>query len=266
MRIGWIGLGAMGLGMARCAARAGHQVVGHTRGRPEHQALVSDGGALSRDLPAVVNGADIVCINVFNEHQARNILYGDRLLASLAPRATLVLHTTSDPSLARQLAADAINGVEVIDAAFSGSPDQAAAGALTIMVGGNSGAIARIQPVLETYGEFVRHVGATGAGMQLKLINNLLFAAQVRLAAEVYRIAATAGFAAETVSDVLARCSAASRALAIIGRDGRVARNLDAMRIYLEKDIATALGGAEAAGLDLGILGTVARNFGQGAL
>ncbi|TAL00435.1 MAG: NAD(P)-dependent oxidoreductase [Rhodospirillaceae bacterium] len=263
MRIGWIGLGAMGLGMARCAARAGHQLVGHTRGRLEHQALVTDGGALSGDLDAVVDGAEVVCVNVFSAAQVRSLLYDDGVLAKLAPGTVLVLHTTSDPVLARQLAAGAPRMVEVVDAAFSGSPEQAAAGALTMMVGGSPNVVTRLRPLLDTYAAFIRHVGATGTGMQLKLLNNLLFAAQVRLAAETYRIAATEGFAMETVTDVLSRCSGASRALGIVGRDGRVARNLDGMRVYIEKDVAAAIDSAHAAGIDLGILGEVARGFGH---
>ena len=261
MRVGWIGLGAMGLGMARCAARAGHQVTGHTRGRPEHQALAADGGRLSKRLDEIVGDADAVCINVFNDDQVRSVLYGDGALGKLRPGALLVVHTTGDPALSRQLQADAPAGVEVVDGAFSGSPQQAASGELTLMAGGEVPAWRRAEPLFAAYAEFRRHVGPLGAGMQLKLINNLLFAAQVRLAADTYRVAGEAGFSAEVVMEVLSRCSGASRALSILGRNGQAADNLANMRIYVEKDVATALRIAEAMGLDTGAVGEVARQF-----
>ena len=117
----------------------------------------------------------------------------------------------------------------------------------------------RARPLFEAYAACVRHVGPTGAGMQLKLINNLLFAAQVRLAEDAFRLAGDAGFDAATVTEVLGRCSAASRALAIIGEGGNVAANAARMRFYVDKDVAVAVGIAATAGLDLGLVGEVAR-------
>ncbi|CAN7320300.1 NAD(P)-dependent oxidoreductase [Phenylobacterium sp. LjRoot219] len=262
MRIGWIGLGAMGLGMARCAARAGHEVTGHTRGRPEHQALVADGGRLSPDLDAVAASAEILCINVFNDEQVRGVLYDEGVLGKLQPGAMLVIHTTGAPDLSRQVQADAPAGVEVVDGAFSGSPQQAAEGALTLMVGASDAAWPRVEPLFDAYGAFVRHVGPLGAGMQLKLLNNLLFAAHVRLAADAYRIAIDQGLAVETVAEVLARSSGASRALALLGARA-VPDDLSSMRKYVEKDVETALRIAAAAGLDLKSVGEVARSFAE---
>jgi len=258
MRIGWIGLGAMGLGMARRAACAGHTVIGHTRGREAHKALLTDGGSLSSDLTTVVTDADVVCINVFNDEQVRSVLYDDGVLASLPAGSTLIVHTTSSPALARQLQDDAPTGVSVVDAAFSGSPQQAAAGELTMMVGGTEASFAHVEPLLKTYASYVRHVGPVGAGMQLKLLNNLLFAAQVRLAAQAYRIGANEGIPTDIMLEVLARSSGASRALEIVGARGTVETNMERMRVYLDKDVATAMAAAAASGCDLGILGTTA--------
>lgn len=264
MRVGWIGLGMMGLAMARCAARAGHDVLGVTRGRPEHRALPDDGGRLSTDLAEVVAHAELLCLNLFDDAQLRELLDGERLLARLRPGTILVIHTTGDPALSRDLAAAAPPGVEVIDGAFSGTPAQAVDGTLTVMAGGSDTAFERARPLFDTYAAFVRHVGPIGAGMQLKLINNLLFAAQVRLVEGAFRLADDAGFDAVTVADVLGRCSAASRALAIIGEGGRVAENAARMRFYVDKDVAVAAGIAAAAGLDLGLVGAVARGAVEG--
>jgi 3-hydroxyisobutyrate dehydrogenase-like beta-hydroxyacid dehydrogenase len=261
MRIGWIGMGAMGLGMARCAARAGHEVVAHTRGRPEHQALVADGGRLSRNFEEVASGAEVLCINVFDDDQVRSVLYADRVLAMLRPGSVLVIHTTGAPELSRRLQADAPAGVEVVDGAFSGSPQQAADGVLTLMAGASDTAWPRVEPLFAAYGQFVRRVGPLGAGMQLKLLNNLLFAAHVRLAADAYRIAIDEGLSAATVAEVLACSSGASRALSILGARPGAPDDLSSMRKYVEKDVETALRIAAGAGLDLKSVGQVAQSF-----
>jgi 3-hydroxyisobutyrate dehydrogenase-like beta-hydroxyacid dehydrogenase len=259
MQIGWIGLGNMGLGMACSAARAGHQVIGHSRGRAEHEALVANGGHLTSEFMEVVREADVVCINVFNDDQVRSVLYDCNVLRRLKANSILVVHTTGEPALVRRLQADAPIGVEVVDGAFSGSPAQAAAGELTMMIGGSERACDRVQPLFSSYSSFVRRAGPVGAGMQLKLLNNLLFAAQVRLAETAYEVATNEGFAVDAVADILTRCSGASRALEIVGARGQVRENLARMRPYLDKDVATALRSAQRDGLDLGVLGAVAR-------
>ncbi|MDB5430253.1 MAG: 6-phosphogluconate dehydrogenase NAD-binding protein [Caulobacter sp.] len=261
MNVGWIGLGMMGLGMASCAARAGHRVVGHSRGNPDHAALKAAGGGLDADARAVAAGCEVLCINVFTDDQVRDVLYGQGVLESLSPGAVLAIHTTGDPAVARDAQAAAPEGVSVLDAAFSGTPAQAAAGELAIMAGGEAGAYAKALPVLASYGRLVRHVGPLGAGQRLKLINNMLFAAHVRLAAEGYSLAERQGFDAEMTAEVLAACSASSRALAIIGDGGRVAENLARMRFYLDKDMEVARRLAAESGLDLGLIGEITDGF-----
>lgn len=261
MKVGWIGLGMMGLGMASCAARAGHRVIGHTRGNPAHAALTALGGELSPDMTAVAAASDVLCVNVFTDGQVGEVLYGAGVLKALRPGAVLVIHTTGDPAVSQAAAAAAPQGVAVLDAAFSGTPAQAADGTLAIMAGGDARAYATALPVLESYGRLVRHVGPVGAGQRLKLINNMLFAAHVRLAAEAYGLAEREGFDAQLAAEILDQCSASSRALAIIGEGGRVADNLARMRFYLDKDMEVARRIAAERGQDLGLIGEVTAAF-----
>ena len=259
MRVGWIGLGQMGLAMAACAARAGHRVVGHTRGNPAHHALVEAGGTLESDAVAVASGCEILCINVFTDAQVREVLLDGGVLAAMRPGAILVIHTTGDPALAAEVGRRAPAN-PVLDGAFSGTPQQAIDGTLTIMAGGDAQAFATARPLFEAYAAHVAHVGPLGAGMRLKLLNNLLFAANVRLAEAAYALGAAQGFPADTVRDILGRCSAASRALEIIGAGGDVTANAERMRFYTDKDVAVASAIAENLGLDLGLVGKVAAN------
>jgi 2-hydroxy-3-oxopropionate reductase len=261
MRVGWIGLGAMGLGMARCAARAGHMVVGHSRGRETHQALIDDGGRLEPQLSTVAEAAEVLCINVFNDDQVRDVLYKQGALKALGSGAVLVIHTTGDPALALDAHRAAPAGVQVIDAAFSGTPAQADTGALAVMAGGDPAAFAQVEPVLQSYGALVRHVGPLGSGQKLKLINNLLFAAHVRLAAEAFALAAREGFSPRMTAEVFNLCSSSSRALQIIGDGGRVQENLARMRFYLDKDLELARRLAADQGLELGLIGEMTAAF-----
>ena len=137
-RIGWIGLGEMGLKMALNAQRKGFHVVGHTRGRPQHAELAEAGGELVGDPRAVARGAAVVCVNVFTDDQVRAVLFDDGVLSAMQPGAVLVIHTTGDPALAQEAARRAPQGVEVVDGAFSGLPWQAASGELAIMAGGSA--------------------------------------------------------------------------------------------------------------------------------
>ena len=251
----------MGLGMARSAVRAGHLVTGHTRGNPEHARLAAEGGRLNEDVSAVVADKDVVCVNVFDANQVADVLYQNGVLARLAPGTVLILHTTSPPHLAIGIARDAPAGVAVVDGAFSGSPQQAADGALTVMAGGDRDVFERVETVLSSYAAYLRHVGPLGAGMRLKLINNLLFGAHVALATDAFRLAEKTGIAADVLADVLSRSSGASAALGMLARHSRPATGSAGMRHYLDKDIASALAAAEEEGLDLGTLALVARSF-----
>ncbi len=251
----------MGLGMACAAARAGHEVTGHTRGRAEHERLTAAGGVLRRDLASVVDGKDAVCINVFDATQVSDVVYTHGVLSRLAPGTMLILHTTSAPDLATKIAHDAPVGVTVLDCAFSGSPQQAQAGALTLMAGGDAAAFTRAEPLLTTYASYLRHVGPLGAGMRLKLLNNLLFASQIALAGDVFRIAGETGMQAAVVADVISRSSGASAALGILARHPQPTTGSEGMRTYLRKDVASAIAAAESEGLDLGTLMQLTRNL-----
>jgi len=258
--IGWIGLGEMGLGMARSALRAGHDVTGHTRGRPEHDRLIDDGGKLSRDVLDVIAGKDAVCINVFDGAQVEDVLYAQGVLAALSPGTVLILHTTSAPQIVIQAAERLPPGVAIVDGAFSGTPLQALQGKLTVMAGGDPVAFAQAEPVLASFASYLRHVGPVGFGMRVKLINNMLLGAHAALASDAIRLADESGIAADILVDVVTRSSGASAAMGLFaGTD--IAAVMAALRPYLEKDVACAMAAAESEGLNLRTLAETASMF-----
>jgi len=205
-----------------------------------------------------VSGRDVVCVNLFDAAQVEQVLHVEGILSCLSPGTILVLHTTSAPQVAIGLAKAAGPQVQIVDAAFSGSPQQAAEGALTIMAGGDGAVFAKVAPVLGSYASYLRHVGPLGSGMRLKLLNNLLFGAHCGLAREVFRLAKETGISVEALADVIARSSGASAALGMLSRHPRSSELSDGMKRYLGKDVASALAAAASEGLDLGLLSQVA--------
>ncbi|MFT3968513.1 MAG: NAD(P)-binding domain-containing protein, partial [Sphingobium sp.] len=148
MRIGWIGLGAIGTNMVRRALGAGHRLTVFARGKGLEE-VIAEGAWTSGDYRALAAQSDVLAICLFNDIQVRSVLFEEGALASMRPGSVLAIHTTGSPGLAREIGALAPEGVEVMDATFSGGPHTVLAGELTAMVGGTAEAPQR-KPVMES--------------------------------------------------------------------------------------------------------------------
>src|SRR5205085_9542391 len=146
------------------------------------------------------------------------------LAAGLGTGNVVVVHATVHPDTCRRLAARlAAAGIDLLDAPVSGGRVAAAAGRLTVMVGGDQKALDACRPLFDTYASAVSHVGPVGAGQTVKLLNNLVFAAQLAVAHDVVELGERLGVDAEKLLEVLAQGSGASAALGIYGRLGSLA-------------------------------------------
>jgi 3-hydroxyisobutyrate dehydrogenase-like beta-hydroxyacid dehydrogenase len=253
-RVGFIGTGRMGAPMVRRLVDAGHEVraLGRT---PEKCEAVRDLGAFAVTSPAAVaEGADAVIVCVFTDEQVRQVCLEDGLVDAMSPGAVLVVHTTGSPRTAETFAA---RGIDVVDAPVSGGPHDIAAGRVTLFVGGEDDAVARVHPLLRTYGDPVLHVGRTGAGQLVKLINNALFAAQIGLVTEGVRLGGVLGIAEPALLEALTHGSAGSRALGNITRAGSAAAFIDAVGDFIGKDVAVVRETVAELGGDLGALNDV---------
>lgn len=259
MRVGWIGLGQIGLPMALRVLAGSHALRAHSRRFHDHQAVLDAGGELTGSPSEAVAGAEVVGINLFSEAQLREVLLDSGVMAALEPGAVLVVHSTVSPESIQALAA-ARPDVAVIDAGFSGTAADTAAGKLALMVGGEAGALEAARPVLSTYADHIAHVGPLGAGMTLKLVNNMLFAAQVRLALDAVEAAAQAGIDRVTAAETLARSSGGSFAMGVVQRSGASEAGAAPLRRYLDKDVDVAREAGRR--LSLGDLPHVTRGFG----
>lgn len=246
-RVGFIGTGRMGAPMVRRLVDAGHEVQALGRTPEKCRAVQGLGAHPMTELTAVVDG-------VFTDEQVRQVCLDSDLAAAMNPGAVLVVHTTGSPHTAEAIAA---RGLDVIDAPVSGGPHDIAAGRVTLFVGGDDDAVTRVHPLLSTYGDPVLHVGCTGSGQLVKLINNALFAAQIGLVAEGVRLGGVLGIPEPALLEALTHGSADSRALGNITRAGSVSAFIAAVGDFIGKDVAVVRRTVAELGGDLGALNDV---------
>lgn len=200
--------------------------------------------------------ADVVVVCVFTDEQVQGACLGSGLLSTMPSGSALVVHTTASPHTIEAVAARA-DGIDVVDAAVSGGPHDAAAGRLTLFVGGADEAVTRVEPVLGCYGDPVLHVGPAGAGQKVKLVNNALFAGHIGVLAESIRLGERLGVPESTLLAALAHGSATSRVLDLVAAAGSVSSFIEVAGEFVSKDVTVVRRISDDLGSDLGALDDV---------
>lgn len=209
MQAAFIGLGNMGLGMARNLVKAGIATTVFDVRDEAVKSVVSAGATAASNCSDAAARADVVCVAVFSEQQVRGVVTGTAadpgVLVGAAPGTVIAVHSTVSPVLVKELAAAADERrVFLIDVAMTGGGDVAAAeGNLTFMVGGSGEALAKARPVLDAMARTVFHVGPVGAGVSAKIISNYLGTSNVALVREALRMAAGAGIEEEEILRII---------------------------------------------------------------
>ena len=186
LKVGFIGLGIMGSRMAANLLAHGYALRVFNR-TPEKAEELLRGGATWKETPAAAAGeADVVITMLGNPDAVETVALGHQgFLGALRPGATWINTSTVNPSFARRMAAEArANGVHYLDAPVTGSKDAAAAAELLFLVGGDATDLETCQPLFSSMGRRVVHVGGTGLGSALKMVNNLLGAVAMAAFAE----------------------------------------------------------------------------------
>ncbi|WP_264992918.1 NAD(P)-dependent oxidoreductase, partial [Mycobacterium montefiorense] len=219
MRVGFIGLGSQGGPMARRIIECGFSTTLWAR-RPASVEPFADIPVKIAQSPAELAAAsDLVCLCVVGEADIEEITSGEHgLLAGIAPGAVIAVHSTVHPDTCKALAKRASSKrVSVIDAPVSGGGPAAAKGHLMVMVGGQTDVVESCRPVFETYGDPIVHLGELGTGQTTKLLNNLLFTANLGTAATALALAQSLGVAPDRLVEVVSRGSGNSFALNALG-------------------------------------------------
>lgn len=203
LRIGFVGLGFMGHGIAKNILQAGYPlaVIAH-RNRAPIDDLTARGATEVADLSALAAASDIVHICAPGSPQVESIVA--ELLVGLSTGSTIVDCSTSDPvSTAKLAALAAEKGIGFADAPLGGTPQQAEAGELSAMVGATDETFAHIKPVLGSWAKSIVHIGAVGDGHRMKLLNNFLAMGYGALFAEAITLGQKVGISPETFDSVI---------------------------------------------------------------
>jgi 3-hydroxyisobutyrate dehydrogenase len=211
--IGFLGLGAMGMGMATTLVRAGFTVKGYDINPQAGERFAAAGGASAASAAEAASGVDVLILMVVAAEQAEEALFGAGGAATGLPAGALVmLCSTVAPAYARQTGArlNAL-GLEMLDAPVSGGVARAAEGRLSIMASGSPAAFARAEPVLDVLAERVYRLGdECGQGSTVKMVNQLLAGVHIAAAAEAMALGVKAGVAPQQLYEVISNSAGSS--------------------------------------------------------
>ncbi len=262
MRIGFVGIGKMGLPMAHRLLGAGHEVSICSRTRNAGVESLAEKGATVRESPAALAaGAEMVLTALPTEASVGEVYAA---MAEVAYRDQLYVdHSTVSIKLNQWCAAQlAEKGASFLDAPVSGGPAGADAGTLTVMVGGDEGTFQRALPVFEAFGGKIRRCGPIGSGQAIKLVNQLLVAVHTMASAEAAAMAVQLGADLSTVQDIIGTSFGSSAMLLrnlprFIGRDFTPATPVG----LIAKDLSIIHAEAMDAGVPLFLGGLVQQCF-----
>ncbi len=251
-KIGFIGLGIMGQGMAHNLLKAGYDLTIWNRTAVKMTPLI-EAGATAADSPAALaEVCDIIFICVSDTADVEAVILGENgVIHGVQPGALVVDHSTISPHATRAMALQLNDiGVYMLDAPISGGSEGAAKGTLSIMIGGDAEQVARAQPYLEAMGKTITHVGDQGAGQTVKLVNQILVIGTMVSLSEALLFAEAGGLDLEKTLTAVSGGAAGSWTLSnrgpqVVQRDWRPGFTIDLQ----QKDLRLVLEAADQMGI-----------------
>lgn len=255
--LGFIGLGIMGRGMVRNLLEAGFPVRIWNRTASRMEPLV-EAGAVAASSPAeVAEDAEITITCVSDTPDVQEVILGESgVIHGVKPGSLVVDMSTISPSVTRDIARRLREvDVHMLDAPISGGSEGAANGTLSIMVGGEAEQVTRATPAFQAMGSTITHVGPSGAGQTVKLVNQIVVVVNMLAVSEGLLFAQAAGVDLERTLNAITGGAAGSWMLAnrgpqVVARDWRPGFTIDLQ----QKDLRLALEAADELGVPL--LGT----------
>ncbi|WP_353893574.1 NAD(P)-dependent oxidoreductase [Proteinivorax hydrogeniformans] len=215
MRLGFIGLGVMGKGMAANLMKNDYKLTVFDINQTVLEEFKGLGAEIAESPKQLAEKADVIMTSLPNSKIVQMTLLGENgVLAGAKPNSIIVDFSSITPKTIKDIAKQAAKKqVEVMDAPVSGGQAGALKGALTIMVGGKEEALEKVMPLLQCMGKSIKHVGDVGAGDTVKLVNNLLLGVNMVAASEALALGVKAGLDADVLYDVISQSSGNSYAL-----------------------------------------------------
>jgi 3-hydroxyisobutyrate dehydrogenase-like beta-hydroxyacid dehydrogenase len=256
LRVGFIGLGTMGLPMARNLAKAGFPLTVSTRSLPKAESLARElsGVRAVREPAEVGRASDVIVSSVPDAPEVEEVHLGENGTAAGAARGAIVIDTsTIAAEAARGIASRlAERGIALLDAPVSGGQKGAIEGTLTFFVGGEAAALEKARPVFQAMGKRVTHLGASGAGQLGKAANQILVGVNLMAVSEALAFAKKAGLPLPALHEALTAGAANSWALEVLGKKMIDRDFAPAFAIkHQQKDLAIVLRTARESGLPL---------------
>ncbi len=250
-RIGFIGLGTMGTGMASNLIEKGHDIVVWNRTASRMGPLVESGASVGSSPADVARQCPVVMMCVSDTPDVDSVLHSsDGLLDGVSEDSLVVDHSTISPGATVGFAEEVFAlGGNWIDAPVSGGSEGAVNGTLSIMVGGSEADVERARPYMEAFGTTITHVGPVGAGQQVKIVNQILVVVTQLAVSEALLFAQASGLdLGATLSAVKGGAAGswmlANRGPQMIERDWRPGFTIDLQ----QKDLRLALEAADSVG------------------
>ena len=212
-KVGVIGLGAMGMGVARSLLRAGFPVIACDVRKEALDAIAAEGATVAATPAALGRQVSVVVVLVVNADQTEQVLFGqDGAATTLSPGALVIASSTVAPEFAERLGARLeAQGLLLLDAPVSGGAAKAATGQMTIMSSGTAAAYAKAEEVLAAIAAKVYRLGdRPGMGSKVKTINQLLAGVHIAAAAEAMALGIRAGVDPDALYEVIANSAGSS--------------------------------------------------------
>jgi 3-hydroxyisobutyrate dehydrogenase len=259
-RIGFIGLGIMGQGMAANLLKAGFELTVWNRTITRMEDLVAQGAHAGASPDDVAARSDVVVICVSDTPDVQGVILGEHgVVHGARPGALVIDCSTISPQATRAMAAALIEkGVFMLDAPVSGGSEGAAKGTLSIMVGGESEQFDRALPIFQAMGKTITHVGGHGAGQTVKLVNQVLVVGNAIAMCEALMFAQAGGVDLQKTYNAISQGAAGSwmftnRAPQIMARDWRPGFTIDLQ----QKDLRLVLEAADELGVPIPVTSLV---------
>lgn len=247
-KLGFIGLGIMGMGMARNLLKAGFDVTVWNRTAAKMDTLAAEGAGTAANPAELAAQCDVIFVCVSDTPDVEAVVLGENGVIHGARSGSLVVdHSTISPIVTREIAAKLnANGVQMLDAPISGGSEGAANGTLSIMIGGDAAQVERAMPYLQAMGKTITHVGGQGDGQMVKLVNQILVVGNALAMSEALVFAQSGGLDLEKTFNAVANGAAGSwmfsnRAPQILNRDWRPGFTIDLQ----QKDLRLVKGTAD---------------------
>jgi 3-hydroxyisobutyrate dehydrogenase-like beta-hydroxyacid dehydrogenase len=204
--VGLIGVGLMGHGIGKNILAKGFKlnVLAH-KNRAPIESLVAKGAHEAKTIAEIAHASDLVILVVTGTPQVEEIVLGDDGLLKHGRKGLIIADcSTAEPSSTMRIVAKAADhGIVFMDTPMTRTPNEAEAGKLGLMVGGEASDLELIRPVLSSFAELIVHTGAVGTGHQVKLLNNFLSLGHAAIAAEAITVAAKAGVDMKALREVI---------------------------------------------------------------